>query len=77
MHSVELSQAIEDLVMGRVTEVVAIVEEEQSVPRHWFLDEFQEEMVEELIADKVVRKINRWAERYRWTRRRCLVEDFS
>ena len=75
MHMAELSPAVEDVVMGRVREKV--VQGEQLVPQHWFLDEFHEEIIEEPIVEKLIGKVNRWAKRYRWHPSRRFVADFS
>lgn len=71
--AVELSESVEDVVMGRTLEVV----EGEYVSTHWFFDKFIEEVEEEPMLEKVVAKINRWSKRYRWTRQRRLVTNFS
>lgn len=40
-------------------------------------NEFLREFIEELLVEKMITKINRWTRRYRWTRHRRLVSNFS
>jgi hypothetical protein len=64
----ELSDAVECAVKGHFT------------PVSWADDKLPKEVValeEEPATEKMVAKINRWAKRYRWTRSRRLIADFS
>lgn len=76
---VELSQSVQDVVEGRTVEVCDgySIPAENPTPTFYENDETVEESLQESLAQKMMAKVNRWSTRYRWTRQRRLVADFS